>query len=310
MISRSFCPCYGLPRWLAVALLAAWLPAQAGIVVQTQSFRLRTGDVVEGRYDVEAHGLFHHTLVGGKLYRWHEIDAASLPAALREQVRERLLQRAVHAQALYAADDIDRAEPLFKAVADARHFLTPDDLARPELLALGYKARGWVQEDGEWMSFRERQRNRGLRLYDGEWLPAEIVRETIAFKGALQAAAGADDPERAALRLRALIARYPDSPYVTTAERTVAALLSPPTRPAPPVIAAPEPEPEPRPAAPRDSVRFVVEHRHPGVEFGPQLIFGERAPAGGRQPIRVHRRTTTRHSQSGCRAYPTARLRF
>lgn len=210
---------------LALSVVST-IPTFAGLVVQSQSFRLLDGRLLRGPYDQKSNGLFHHTMFGGKLYRWRDIDATSLPTVIRERVRDRLLSRLDRANAKYESGDIDRAQPLFRTVVAALHFLSDDDRKRTEFIDIRQKAHGLVLHDGVWMPFADRQRLLGLQHYRGNWLPIDDVAEHKAFKHALRNARNTDDHAQAMVDLRALMDQYPNSSYTEAAEQVIETLLA------------------------------------------------------------------------------------
>ena len=220
----------------SLALLALCIFAVsggAGIVVQTTAFRLRDGQLVEGKFNRKPEGLFLRSKYGGKLYRWHELDAQGLPRPLRDDVRQQVIDWLQEAQAHYDRGEIPQAQRLFKHAYSARGFLEIEDWERPEFENIGNKARGYVLHENRWIPFERRQEVVGLAQHRGRWLPVEEVKELKAFEQAIVKARKIQrlaqpsrvDYQNAIIGIREVLEAYPESKFRSLVEQEIADLL-------------------------------------------------------------------------------------
>ena len=216
---------------LAVCVLA--VSGGAGIVVQTTVFRLRDGQLVEGKFNRKPEGLFLRNKHGGKLYRWNELDAQGLPRPLRDDVRQQVVDWLQEAQAHYDRGQIPQAQILFRHAYSARGFLEVEDWERPELENIGKKVRGYVLHENRWIPFERRQDALGLTQHRGRWLPVEEVKELKAFEQAIGTARkiqrlaqpSSADYQDAIIGIREVLEVHPESGFRSLAEQEIADLL-------------------------------------------------------------------------------------
>ena len=217
--------------FLALCIFA--VSGGAGIVVQTTAFRLSDGQLVEGKFNRKPEGLFLRSKHGGKLYRWHELDAQGLPRPLRDDVRQQVIDWLQEAQAHYDRGEIPQAQRLFRHAYSARGFLEIEDWERPELENIGNKARGYVLHENRWIPFERRQEVVGLAQHRGRWLPVEEVKELKAFEQAIGTARKIQrlaqpsrvDYQNAIIGIREVLEVYPESKFRRIAEQEIADLL-------------------------------------------------------------------------------------
>ncbi len=176
------------------------------------------GKTVKGTFKVKTAGIFHILPSGGKLYRWADIDPNGLPATVREAQRRRIVKALLRADAYYRKDAFEAATPLFKEVYRHRNYLKPKDEKRPEYANLSLKAKGLVEHEGEFMTFMERQKKRGLVQYRGKWVSAERAGENKAFRDAFWQVREGRDRIAAIKQLQSLIEKYPESKKLQEAQ--------------------------------------------------------------------------------------------
>ncbi|MDP7397303.1 MAG: hypothetical protein QF541_10565, partial [Lentisphaeria bacterium] len=220
----------------ALALLALCIFAVsggAGIVVQTTAFRLHDGRLVEGKFSRKPEGLYLRSKQGGKLYRWHELDAQGLPRPLRDEIRQQVIGCLQEAQAQYDRGQVPQAQVLFRHAYSARGFLEIEDWERPELENIRNKARGYVLHENHWIPFKQRQEALGLVQHRGRWLPVEEVEELKAFETAIVASRKIQhlaqpsrvDYQNAITGIREVLELFPETKWRRVAEQEIADLL-------------------------------------------------------------------------------------
>ncbi len=230
---------------LIVFLLSAGL-ALAGI----EEIRLVNGKTVKGELEEEKAGVFHTHANGGKLYRWHEIDPASLPAAVRERQRRRVIGWLKQAHALYSRDEFKAALPYFRPAYAQRRYLTRDDRARPEYRNIKLKLQGLVEYKGKFIPFEQRQKALGLVFHQGKWRRKADLEAAQAYKEAMWQARVSRDPVQAVKDLQAVIARYPEADRRQDAEQMIEKLRTAAVKGPEPDV-DPDPDPVDAPAPPK-----------------------------------------------------------
>ncbi len=212
---------------------------------------LTNGKRVSGSLKILKDGVFHASAAGGKLYRWPEIEPASLPAKVREAQRQRVLKDLRRAQKYYEQEKLLEAQMLFQRTYRHRRYLSDEDRQRPEFRDITFKQQGYVQFEGQWLLFSAKQKKLGLEFYQGKWRPAAEVIEEKAFRAALWQARESRDPVKCIVKLQKLLDKYPRSRFRKQAAELIVRLREWSAQPRTPRTHFQPLEPEPEEPAPQ-----------------------------------------------------------